>query len=338
MNRLKERLLQVFIVTIPLIHSGVKPDRIIQEDYFKYLGMCLVSFFTGSIWLSLFMCLNVFLFIYHGEQVGLAQVLNVFIGLCLFIASKAFFTHNTIESLKKPLLILVLINISWMVLQMMHLDPLFRSQDASGIINDNHVQAVGFFGIKMANGAFLTIVSVFMMASPVLVVLMAVPIIISQSSSVFMAYGAWICFWSYFKFRRFFYLTLLVMGIAGAAYFTIDNMMDSRTLASRFPVWHSCIQKSVQYPIGYGPDSYRKLHKHKNFLFGGDGHYNHAIITPTGSDSQTFEFYSPTNDVAHIEKLTKEANDNGSLNGGQINHWDNPHNGILNLFFYYSII
>ena len=304
MNNLRHRILQAFIFVVPLIHTSTKPDRMAQEDYFKYLGMCLVSFFTGSIWIALFMCLNVFLFIYHGEQVGLSQVLNVFLGVCIFIVSKSFFAHNKLESIKTPILILTFLNLLWMILQALNIDPLFKSQDSSGVMNLLPPQTTGLFGIKMANGTFLTLSSIFMMSNPIISFLLAIPIFLCQSSSVFLAYTSWICFWSYFKAREYFKWIVLSVSVLGFGFVIYDQVRDPMTFASRFPVWHSCIKKSLLYPLGYGPDSYRKIHKHKNFLFSSDGQYNHAITTPTGQNKQDFQFYSPTNNTSRIKHLT----------------------------------
>ena len=333
MNEIRTRLFQFFCVAIPFVFYGTRPERIVQEDYFKYLGMCLVAWFCGSVWIALFMALNVFLFIYHGEHVGLSQTLNIFIGICIFMVSKAFFKKNYFSIIKTPILIVTLINLVMMIFQAFYADPMFSSQAADGSSNFAPTQMVGFLGIKMAMGSYMTIASIILMSNPIASFALIVPIFMSQSSSVFMAFGAWVCFWVYFKKRRLFIPILIAGVIASLAYARFDYATDKKTFKSRIPVWHATIHKSLIYPLGYGPDSYRKTHKHKNFMFSGDGNYNHAIRTYTSPTTSEFQFYSPTNDIKKIEELTLEASKTGKLFNNEMTEWDNPHNGVLNIFF-----
>lgn len=346
-NKHLTRLLQAFIVAIPLIHlkyqesfgwDSVQNDRNVQERFFVLLTMCLVSFMSGSIWITLFMIWNVFLLCYQGMTVGANQVINIFAGICLFIFSKQFFAKNDFKVLKTPIFIVCGLTIFWMVLQYFSIDPLMMAQRGDGVkfyrpFND----PVGLFHIKMANGFFILIATIFLtLLSPIFTILMAFPIYLSKSVSVYMAYFAWIIFFIYWRYRRFFILSLILgIGITafGAWY---DFKGDSKTFKSRFPMWHMTVKYALQYPLGYGPDSYRKLNNHKNFLFKSDNGYNPMVSFPQKDGSENVMFYSVRNDSEESKKKADEVVKNG-LKNNELNFWDNPHNAVLNILFQYGI-
>jgi len=343
----KKELLIAFSSLIPFINTPWKESlgwsrnvhaRVVQEHYFQYFGMILVSAFSGCIWMTFFMALNVVLFINSGENAGFSQLLNVFVGICIFMVSKSFFKKESFFVLKSPIITIGVISLLFMLLQRLGIDPLNVGIESGGEILSGSLREMnGVFGIKMANGFFLSILMVIMsFSSWVYVPLVGLTVFSPKSSSCIMAVMAYASFFSYFKARRFFpiVLGLVLISFFGGAY--MDYKTDPKTFISRFPVWHSSVRKAFMYPIGYGPDSYRSLNDKKNFLFKSDGNYDHIISTINGREER-LSYYSVTNNREESKRKADALIALGHVPNNELNLWDNPHNLIINIFFQYGI-
>lgn len=336
MNKLRTYAITAFLILVPLCYWPTY-TRESQENFFKAACIILFSTFIGNIWLGAFLTLNILLFLYNGAAVGWSQVSNILLGSILFTFSRYFFSKNDFKMVYKPVMIVVCVSLVFMLLQLLHLDPMFTpitngGQEISGPLND----PIGFFGIKEANGTFLTIALPMAVAlNPVAGFLLLIPIKMSQSSGVYLAALIVILFYSWHRYRRFFKFICVLIPIAGFLIIK-DLHTDPKTFTSRFPVWHSALSYSLKNPLGYGPDSYRNYNSHKNFKFVGDNFYNHAILTQEGKEAR-FTYYSPTKDVAKMQELMHNI-DKTKISIGQMDEWDNPHNMYVNLLFQYGIL
>ena len=117
------------MVALPLIYKGdimdgVNTMRVFQEEVFRYFGMCLVVFFIGNKYLTLFFLYNVFLFILNGGNVGKDYIYNLFIGLMIFMAAKTYFRSFKTDDIH-VILWTGLVSMGFMIAQVLGLDPLY---------------------------------------------------------------------------------------------------------------------------------------------------------------------------------------------------------------------
>ena len=338
-NKLREYAIAAYLILVPLCYKPAF-SRQVQEDFFQYMAIGLTAFFVGNFWIGAFLILNVFLFVYNGATVGFDQVFNIFCGTIIFIFSKYFFSKNRFDMVYKPIMFVTFVTIGWMALQLFNIDPLFSGQNNMGqrlvgVFND----PIGFFGIKEANGTFLTLAMPIVAAvNPILSLLLLIPIKTCQSSSVYLATLCAILFYTFYLHRKQFFWFLLLIPI-GAGYLIVKDLhTDPKTFTSRFPVWHSAISLSLENPIGYGPDSYRNFNKHKDFKFVGDNLYQHGIVVQLPDGRIAFRYYSVNNDQKASDELMKKVGETHIFTKGRMDEWDNPHNMYVNVIFQYGII
>ncbi len=340
-TRYAQRLaLGLFIVCVPLVYTAGTGNslRVFQEQFFQVGGMCLVAMFVGNIWLTLFLLWNVILFYFHGATVGGEQCLNIFMGLMLFLVSRRYFAKSSFTEVVKPVSILAAITLTWTLLQFLRLDPLMLTQSAGGVIQGGPVtQPLGLFHMQAAHGFFLAIAAfICAMTAPWLGVLLLIPMALCKSSGVFLAVAVGILFYTYHLYKRVFLYILLLSIPLGSLLIATDMKTDTATFTSRFPMWHAAIRKTFEMPIGYGPDSFRKYHKNKNFTFNSDANQETGITYKKDGELR-FVYYSMTNDIDKLARLTTETKKNG-FKWGEFNFWDNPHNLYVTLFFELGII
>ena len=338
MNKLRQHAITAFLILCPLWYYP-NFSRESQENFFRYACLILFSLFVGNVWLGAFMALNVISFLYNGAEVGLGQVMNVSFGCLLFAFSRYFFKKNEFSLVYKPIMIVTSVTLVFMALQLMRLDPIFSPQTNSGVVMAGPMNdPVGFFGLKEANGTFLTLaMPIVASLNPIIALLLLIPIKMSASSSVSLASAVVILFYAFYMHKKFFRICLLIIPIA-ILFILKDLYTDPKTFTARFPVWHSAISYTLKgHGIGYGPDSYRNYNKHKNFRFVGDDFYNHAILKKDG-DSEIFRYYSPSNDSSKVEKLMSNIHNTCIVKESRMDEWDNPHSMPINIFFQYGFI
>ena len=336
------------LLALPLIYRQIGPVvadlRETQEAFFGYGVICLSALFIGNIWLGAFLILNMVLFIWNGQQVGAVQVINILLGCLLFAFSRVYFKKNKFSDLYPWILGILAINLVWMNLQLHSIDPIFIGQTNDGVqqfrpFND----PVGFFGIKMANGIYIaSVIPILAVVNPILGVLLIIPLWLMRSSAVALAVALSALLFTYYLYRRVFFGLLLALPVALGIFIAYDLHDDSRTFTARFPVWHSAIRhlfgggETLWGLVGYGPDSYRNYTPHKDFKFGGDEFYNHGIIHRQ-DNGFGFSYYSPQNDKAKIQELTKNIG-NTQVAQGRLDEWDNPHSEPINVLFQTGLI
>lgn len=339
MAKIQNYLLFAFILLCPVVYDMNGGSlREFQEGFYQVMGMALIATFIGNIWITLFIILNLATFLYHGGDVGQSNVMNVFIGGLIFLVSRKYWKVNNTEPMMKCLVAIGVVSVIWMGFQFIKIDPLFIGQDAGGnkIFDLPFNNPVGLFGIKMANGIFLSLIVPIVASFNILVApLLLIPLFFAQSSVVALSLFGSMSFYLYHLHRKLF-LPFILLGLVGlSAFCVLDERTDGQTFSSRFPVWHSAIKYGLHNPIGYGPDSYRNLNKHKNFVFKSDEKYNHGLEFYMPDGSVAFQYYSMFNDKAEIETKTKNKLDSG-FNAKDLSMWDNPHNEYIQMFFEYG--
>src|SRR3990167_2944959 len=191
--------------------------------------MGIISLFIGNIWLTLFMLVNLLSLLYNDFAIGLPQVLNVFMGCLLFMVSRAYFKKNSSLPYLRVLLWVLALNILWMGLQSYGIDPLYIATDAAGRpqITTTFKDAMGLFGIKMANAMFIGIsLPILASINIFLTPLMLIPLYFCRSSvsalSIFISMG----FYLYHLHRKAFIYFILVGLLGGGFYIFLDLKED----------------------------------------------------------------------------------------------------------------
>lgn len=332
MKLIKKHFLTVFMVTCPVIYTLLGSNlREFQELFFQLMAVCLVALFLGNRWLSAFLVLNAVLFAYAGADIGMGQVFNVLMGCLIFMVARAHFKTNSFLDQSKVIIWVGVASIYWMSLQLYGIDPIYVGQNGAGQLLEGQQfnDPVGLFGIKMANGIFLSLVGACLCALNIfLVPFLLVPIFLCLSSVAVLSFLTAILFYTYHLHRRAFVWILAISLVAGAAYLVIDQKKDPKSFSSRFAVWHSAVKFSLKNPLGYGPDSYRNTNRVKDFVFGGDEEGRHAIIRTISPTEADFKYYDPNYAVMENGfKDTKPKN---------VQFWDNPHNEYIQLLIEYG--
>ena len=336
MNRLRGHFLAAFITISPIIYPLYNMEtRNWQEKFFQCAAIILVSMFIGNFWIMAFIIWNVFLFLYHCCVVGAGQVFNIFLASLIFMVSRWYFKKNDIKEFFPYIIFVGLVSMSFMVLQLFGQDPINVLQRADGIrIQEITVrQPVGLFNIQMASGIYLTLVYCIMtFTSFYLPLVLIVPIMLSQSSAVFMSFASVLTFLSYFYNRKLFIALLIATQIEIGAYLVYDFQKDQSTFRSRGPFFKQIVKQSFSYPLGYGPGSFAAFHKHKNFNFAADYDYVPGFIIKNG---QNLSFqYAEVKDKDKAMPI-EESDGNKFLT---IATWREAHNEILQQFFEYGFV
>lgn len=331
--------LLLFIFLCPIFYVVNTDARLLQENFFQCGAICITALFIGDIWIGAFIILNVMLFIYNGAAVGFGQVLNITFGSLLFMISRSYFKANKFSDIYKPLLLIFGISLFFIGLQYFGLDPLYIAQDGSGkpLSGANHDYS-GVFMFKASNGTFSCLIyPILVSISLWLSLVVIVPIILSSSTSVFMAFIAVTLFYTFYLHRRLFVyaLGLCIIGIVIFLILFHPKSNDDKKFNSRFSLWHATFKQSLLNPIGYGPDSFRNLNSHKKFKFFSDYDYN-LIMANLSGDKLLLSYYSPTSDSKQLDLLDENIRKNG-LKNGVFGFWDNPHCEYLKLLFEYGI-
>lgn len=341
---LKTYFMAGFILLCPMLYGGASGQnglRDFQEHGFQYLATCLIATFIENLWLGLFLILNVILFIYSGSQAGSMQVMNVLFGCLLFTFSRRFFKEHSFSTYSKFILFVAFLSMGWAILQTFHLDPLFHGQTSSGTsLEGAFTDPVGLFCIKMAHGTYLNLALPIAAAiTPWLTLPILVAIAFCSSSSCILATMTTVLIYSYHFYKRLFRILLIVSLLGTIAFFIYDFNWDANhtTFKSRIPMWHATLTYALRNPLGYGPDSFRNDNRLKNFRFAGDYDYNLGILHDQKDGTMLFEYYSPTRDVAQVNRLTEKVAKEGMKNN-EMSNWDNPHNMYLQALFQYGVL
>lgn len=334
LEKIKEYAFHTFLFTVPIFYvAGILDTRIVQERYFQAACMLVGSLFFGNLWLTLFMFLNIALFVFHGGIVGSSQVLSIFLTGILFACSRNFFSTREFSKYAKVLYTLAFLSLFMMVFQVFGVDPIQTVISSDGQIQGTQAQnrLSGLFLLTAFNGIFLALVMALMTFLVSWVgLLLVIPILFCKSSAAMLGAGVVFLFFIYYNFKRFFIPAIIVSILAGGLYLYKDSQDDSLTFKSRFENWHLFIRKSLEYPIGYGPDSFRNFNKNKNFVFVADEDYNPIIRQKLTQEKDVLMYYS-ANPSKKIERFKGRM-------PKHIGDWQEAHNEFIELFFQYGIL
>ena len=357
-----------FLLAIPLIYTthlepGQVTLRVFQEHVYQMGAMILFSFFVGNIYLTAFFVLNCVLFVINGGAVGFDYVLNIFLALGLFSVSRRFFKIFSFKQIISCLLILGFINLLYLALQRFGIAPLHQSVDNAGM-NANHTgqDITGIFYSKSVSGFFFALIIPILASINMIYVIFAFAgIYFSESSVAILAGTIGLLFYTYsarsewrimvpyclptfqkFRFKKLsqgtkeFYpkwsvvLVCILIPVCLLYIFGHDQKTDPKSFTSRFHIWYAGVEKTFMRPVGYGPDSWRNITKHKDFVFSGDEESRAAVSYQIEGNKYNFTYYHPNQ--------YNRRHGFAGIQPKNITFWDNAHNEYITIFFQYGFL
>jgi hypothetical protein len=338
-DKLKVWGLFAMLILAPICYTA-GDLRVFQERVMTLSIMSYASLFFGCIWITLFFALNVALFLWNGMDVGSTQVFNIFICSILFAISRTFFSLNKIDVIFNALKVLLLISLSWGILQLLSIDPVFIGRDPTGQIvhNKSFNLFCGAFSLPACHGMFLALCLPFFLSLGWLIpILLIIPIYLCNSAAVYLTasamfiYGFLYIRMVTFRNKIFYYIILSLLALGGIAGIFYDYNRDPLTGRSRFENWHTYIKYSLARPIfGWGPDSFRNLTPNKRFLFFSDEDYNPIVMQYNSADSATARYMS-ADEGKRIERYRDRT-------PKSLSEWHEAHNEYIQIFFEYGIV
>ena len=322
-----------FLFLTPIFYIPNTVDlRITQERFFQITAILIISLFFGNIWMTLFVWLNVLLFALNGCEVGSQQVLSIFLTGMMFACARTFFRGRSILEFTKPMQLVALLSTIWMIFQSFGIDPIYIGAYSTGeIMHDtSFILRTGLLNLPAINSIYFVMVSSLMVFTSPIWLILGIPVLLSSSSASAMAFAFLVAFWSYHKINRFFVFVMVAMFVLFCFFSLNDFKVDKKTYVSRFETWHLILRKSLEYPLGYGPDSFRNYQRNKNFTFWSDENYTPMLREVVSKDQHVLKYYS-----ADPGKRKERFEHSGIPK--DINWWREAHNDYLQFFFEYGI-
>jgi len=241
---------------------------------------------------------------------------NIFIGLVLYVTTRAAFKREHTRMVLNAFLWLVLINIVEMCLQHVHLSflfaPVVHTADGAKIIDNSIIDAAGIMCFKAAMGMVMAC------GVPVLLsrwnrydksslwcllgaIGLAIPLYISRSSMACMAAltAGLIVLW--YKIDRKAWYIVVGVGVTAFACFVAFVDAPMGFLTSRLSLWQVALKDAIVHPVvGWGLDSFRQVTEWKKHIYAMDV-------------------------IQHAEYLSAA-------------HWDNPHSLPVSIAFEWGAI
>lgn len=253
-----------------------------QQYLYMVACMALFGFLLDNIWVSAFLWLTTFLYIFH-KQLYISQLYlqNVFFGCVLYMLTKISFKKEHINLFINVILWLIVCNILYMIVQLFGYDFIYGSPNTNPDLPGKFLRVgdpAGFMGNKAQMGVLMAMGIPFLVSKPgykytLLSLLLFIPIYISQSAICLLAGVVGFIFPLWFKplvYKKAIIAVCIVTMLAGFGYATF-NLRASKLPFSctlRFEAWKGILQDAYIHPItGWGLDSFRNKTPVKDFLY-----------------------------------------------------------------------
>ena len=336
LDKLKEWMVVAFLFLVPIYYNPyIGGDaRESQEKFFQGMAMVVASLFFGNIWYTCFFLLNMVLFVVYGASTGGGQVLNVFVTGLLFACSRNFFKNREIKPYLRGLYAVLALSLFYSIFQFFRAELLGFPMSAGGqIMTGMHNNINGMFYHTIFHSMFMAIML------PALVLagwwvgwLLIIPIGLLKCSGAILATAFVVPFIIFFKRRKLFIPTVVIMALLGGGFTIYDHTTDPKTYTSRFYSWHMMIRYTWMNPLGWGPDSFRNHNRFKKFTFHSDEEYYPMVMKKVDKDTEVLTYYSidPREVPQYLKDKMAKAN-------GQWSKWQEAHNEFLEFPFQYGL-
>ena len=333
LDKLKEWLIVAFLFLVPIYYNPYTGGdaREAQEKFFQGMVMIVASLFFGNIWYTCFFLLNMVLFVVYGGSTGSSQIFNVFVTGLLFACSRNFFKDREFKPYLKALYAVLALSLFYSIFQFFRAELLGYPVSASGqVMTGMHNQLNGMFYHTIFHSMFMAIML------PALVLsgwwigwLLIIPIGLLKCSGAILATAFVVSFIVFFKRRKLFIPTLIIMGLLGGGFTIHDRIVDPKTYSSRIYSWHMMIRYTFMNPMGWGPDSFRNLNKYKRFTFKSDEEYNPMVSVKKDDTNEILKYYSI--DPREVPEKFKNKMPQ------TVSSWSEAHNEFIEFPFQYGI-
>lgn len=222
--------------------------------FFQYgvMGMLAVSFYvpkkrnTSNFYLGLmfgYALLNTVLFRFTPDNRMILN--NLFMGFVVIklLSERLSFDFKMVGNL---LAIFCMVNVLWIVLQMNHIDPVFKSSMPQ---NMPQVDLVGLMALKSNLGILAVLSFPFIVIASPLSSIICLPLLwFGESSTCVAAFGLTLLFMLWCKNKKLFFVAL-VFVLAAAVYYILKIDMPTGQFSKRFNVWFA----GINYLAGSSP-------------------------------------------------------------------------------------
>jgi len=296
----------IALVFLPLFSMQGVDMRLSQEIFFRLFVMSLLMLVLDNIWISAFLGLTLFSFLFFKCQVGYNYVTNVFLGSLLYFLVKVAFKKEDTEKYINAFLWLVVLNIFYMACQKLNFDFYYFMIYNGTNLTANNTDPCGFMGLKAMTAVLMAcsvpiLLSRWNLTSKIASGLMIIPLYITTTSSAILGAVVGVMFVLWYKITRkwIWVIMLVVLLMGGIGYVAlVDAPMGM--MPTRINMWKGVLHDATIRPLtGWGMDSFRNV---------------------TG--------WKPN--IYLLENQTP--------NGPTYDKWDNPHNLYVSLFFEWGIL
>ncbi len=318
-------LLPIYLWVVPFIYlPGVHP-RIAQEMTFGLSSIILILAGLMSpqvnrnpkenIWLFAFASWCVFLYCYFHFYTGPQFVVNIFYGIATYMIATRCLEKEDTKRVFKWILLVVVINFFYTIMQANKIDPLFSPVSQLG---EHFVDPAGFFGIKMSLAIFFaTALPMLAFFSPLAPILLAWHFYVCVCAGAVLGATVGYLFYLWHTNRKLAWLMLVPLILGGSFYWYHKEEPMGMT-NTRPGMWYLTLQKSLVRPVtGYGLDSFRSIFPGKDFLF--------------------FRTQDGTKNAQNIVVNPQNAT-NGQVSFETASFWDNPHNSYIAILFETGVV
>ena len=291
-------------------------QRAAQEIYFQLSVMGIIALLIDNIWVTLFLLLTIFNFVFFKFQIGQNYVSTVFLGSLLYYATKQVFQQKHIDFFIKGLLWFCVINCVFIFLQLIKFDffefSFYTEKSvidyAKGLIPMEelvtYTNTTGLMGFKALMGVVMALcVPLFASRqnklSKVCAILLFIPLYLSEATVCIIAGIIGLLFvliFQSFKYKKTILSIIIAILLIGGTFYALKIDNPKSSIEARLYQWKLVLNDSLVRPFtGWGLDSFRHITKEKKQIY-----------------------------VTNARLEGKEL---------QVSKWDNPHNLIVSLMF-----
>lgn len=235
----------LFIPIYAIVPLGFEPVW-----YNQYLGLMffLLLFNCLYLWdfnkyLSLFniVCLFSAFFVTRFSPRAIILLFQLNLG-CLVSYQISKFNKSQRKKILYAILIAVLFQLLWLIIQHFNLDPFFHST-----IRQGKDEMVGFFGAKDQLGTFFALTAPILLNFHIGLALISLfGLFVSKSSFAFISAIIGILLYLWFKSRNIAIFTIIAMLIIGSVYFVKVDKLQFADFNTRFLVWDYAVKSTLK--------------------------------------------------------------------------------------------
>ncbi len=263
-----------------------------------------------------------FVAVYLRTQVGWFILINSLLGVLVYFTIIRTLKKDNIEFIFNILKWVLLYSVLALLCQYLGWDFRGSTERYQGGLIDCSV-----FGIKAMMGCYFALILPIVLSSWLWIALL-VPVALSYSTGAYLAVGAGILFYLWYRRRKVFWISLVPLLIVSSLFiFKMD--LPQGMYGSRLPMWKMVTQDVHGNVLGYGLDSFR------NPKEGNCKYYKHSYDDVSVRVFNTKKGWIITPNVDEKFLWWLEYYKEHGLKKGRapIDEWDHPHSEYVWVFY-----